>query len=193
MKKIIIGIIALSIVILFMMWFVNKQQNESQYAADLAVRFDETMKASYQMLAITTTALYRRADMWEQNATEAYRNYPHEYKEAFQYLNIQASRTYQNSRALMDIETYRFFLTSASFDHLYHGGDMREKECQAFCKILFAYQNPRDPLEMEYEDLISTIHEAKEALSESIEVLSKYKADCGELNDWRHVSPMKYN
>lgn len=71
MKKIIIGIIALSIVILFMMWFVNKQQNESQYAADLAVRFDETMKASYQMLAITTTALYIRADMWEQNATEA--------------------------------------------------------------------------------------------------------------------------
>lgn len=55
-KKIIAGVIILPIVVLFAMWFVNKQQNERQYAEDLAVRFDETMKASYPMLTITTTA-----------------------------------------------------------------------------------------------------------------------------------------
>ena len=192
-KKIIAIVIILPIVVLFLMWFVNKQQNERQYAEDLAVRFDETMKASCPMLAITTTALYRRAEMWEQNATEAYKNYPHEYKEAFQYLNSQSSRTYQASRFFIDIETYKFFLSSASFDHLYHGGDLRKKESEAFCKILYAYQTPTDPLEIEYEELIAKLHKAKEALSESIEVLSKYKAGCGELNDWRHVSPMKYN
>lgn len=191
-KKIIAGVIILPIVVLFTMWFVNKQQNERQYAEDLAVRFDETMKASYPMLAITTTALYRRADIWEQNATEAYKNYPREYKEAFQYLNGQSFNTYQGAYIMRDIEVYHFFLSSVGFNYLYYGGDLRKKESQAFGKILYAYQNPKDPLEMEYEELIESIHKVKDALSESTAELAKYKAGCGEYNDWRNVNPMNY-
>ena len=145
-KKIIAGVIILPIVVLFAMWFVNKQQNERQYAEELAVRFDETMKASYPMLAITTTALYRRADIWEQNATEAYKNYSREYKEAFQYLNGQTFNTYQGAYIIRDIKVYSFFLSSVGFNYLLYGGDLRKKESQAFGKILYAYQNPKDPL-----------------------------------------------
>lgn len=191
-KKIIAGVIILPIVVLFAMWFVNKQQNERQYAEDLAVRFDETMKASYPMLTITTTALHRRADIWEQNATEAYKNYSREYKEAFQYLNSQSFNTYQGAYIMRDIEVYRFFLSSVAFNYLYHGGDLREKESQAFNKILYAYQNPTDPLEMEYEELIESLHKVKDALSESTAELAKYKTGCGEYDDWRHVNPTKY-
>ena len=191
-KKIIAGVIILPIVVLFAMWFVNKQQNERQYAEDLAVRFDETMKASYPMLTITTTALHRRADIWEQNATEAYKNYSREYKEAFQYLNSQSFNTYQGAYIMRDIEVYRFFLSSVAFNYLYHGGDLREKESQAFGKILYAYQNPKDPLEMEYEELIESLHKVKDALSESTAELAKYKTGCGEYDDWRHVNPTKY-
>jgi len=191
-KKIIAGVIILPFVVLFAMWFVNKQQNERQYAEDLAVRFDETMKASYPMLAITTTALYRRADIWEQNATEAYKNYPREYKEALQYLNSQTFNTYQGAYIIRDIKVYSFFLSSVGFNYLLYGGDLRKKESQAFGKILYAYQNPKDPLEMEYEELIESLHKVKDALSESIAELAKYKASCGEYDDWRNVNPMKY-
>jgi hypothetical protein len=191
-KKIIAGVIILPFVVLFAMWFVNKQQNERQYAEDLAVRFDETMKASYPMLAITTTALYRRADIWEQNATEAYKNYPREYKEALQYLNGQTFNTYQGAYIIRDIKVYSFFLSSVGFNYLLYGGDLRKKESQAFGKILYAYQNPKDPLEMEYEELIESLHKVKDALSESIAELVKYKASCGEYDDWRNVNPMKY-
>ena len=191
-KKIIAGVIILPFVVLFAMWFVNKQQNERQYAEDLAVRFDETMKASYPMLAITTTALYRRADIWEQNATEAYKNYPREYKEALQYLNGQTFNTYQGAYIIRDIKVYSFFLSSVGFNYLLYGGDLRKKESQAFGKILYAYQNPKDPLEMEYEELIESLHKVKDALSESTAELAKYKTGCGEYDDWRHVNPTKY-
>lgn len=191
-KNILTTSVILPFIVLFLMWFTNKQQNDRQYAEDLAVRFDETMRASYPMLAVTTTALYRRADMWEQNATEAYENYPHEYKEAFKYLNSQSFNTYQGQFIIRDIEVYHFFLSSVGFDYLYHGGDLRKKESQAFAKILYAYQNPHDPLEMEYEELIDMLHEVKEALSESIKGLGKYKAECGDYDDWQNVDPMKY-
>lgn len=192
-KKIIIPIvIILPIVVLFLMWFVNKQQNERQYAEDLAVRFDDAMNASYKMLVLANEAYYQRADIWEHNATEAYKYYSREYQEAFAEMNRQAFNTYKGLSITRAISTYEFFLSSAACSFLYKGGDLRENEMRAFGQILYAKQNPRDPLEMEYEELIETLHKVKNALSESMVALSKYKETSGNIDDWRNVSPMKY-
>ena len=81
-------IILLPILVLFLMWSVNKYQNEKQLAEDLAERFDTTMKCSYQMLLVTLTALYNIAEVYEINAQKAYNYSPTDYKEVFRQLNI---------------------------------------------------------------------------------------------------------
>lgn len=191
-KGYIIGLILLPVIVLFTMWYVNKQLNEKQYAEDLAARFDDAMNASYPMLAVTNAAIYWRADMWEKNATDAYKYYPRDYQEAFQQMNIQTFNTERGIAVTRDILNYNFFIGSGAYGVLERGGDLRKEEVKAFRKLFYAYKHPDNPLEMEYEELINEIHEAKKALSESSEMLSKYKNESSNIDSWRYFEPIKY-
>ena len=192
-KKIIIGtIIALPVIVLFSMWFVNKLQNEKQYAEDLAVQYDETMKVTYRMLTVTTSALYRKAEILEQNATKAYKNYPFDYLEAFKYLNEQSFKTNNGACIIQDIEYYYWSRVSLAVGILQCGGNLRKKESQAVLKIEFAYQDLYNPYDMNYAELIDCLHNVKKSLSESLAELAKYQANSVGFDDWRFIDDWKY-
>lgn len=189
-KKIIIAtIIALPVILLFSMWFVNKLQNEKHYAEDLAVRFDDAMKASYRMLAVTNSALYRKVEFLEQNATEAFKYYPSEYIKAFQYLNEEG--VFTNDR--LYIRDYMFSLPCYAGWTLRNGsGKLREKESRAVRQIEYARQTLNNPYDMEYVELVECLHDVKKALSESSIELAKYQIECGDFYEWRNFDDLKY-
>ena len=178
-------IILLPILVLFLMWSVNKYQNEKQLAEDLAKRFDTTMKCSYQMLLVTLTALYNIAEVYEINAQKAYNYSPTDYKEVFRQLNIDYLNNESGKINTEKLYMYYCFRSSLAYGHLIHGGKYREEEVKAFNKIEYVYQELEFQPNMEYEELILNLHRTKILLNESLETIKKYKNNDYNYNSWR--------
>lgn len=196
MKKtryIIIAIVLIVAISLLSMWAINNRNNERQYNEDIAIRFDESMVASYPLLTNVSNALYIRTNMLENNAKAAQSINPYDYEETFRQLNVQFGST-ENGRFMSYwLMAYRQFMVSATYGYLERGGKLRENESRAFRKLLYAYYNPEDPLEMEYDSLISECNKVKVMIAESMRDLAKYHKPETAIDAWTKIDPMKYS
>lgn len=195
MKKkvlILVSLITIICLALLLLWVTNNNKNEKQLNEDLSVRFDETMSQTFPFLENVARALYYKVDILEQNATFAHDYYPNDYIEAFRQLNIQSSNTEQGAFRDYWLRQYSLFLASAAYGHLEGAGELRKNECRAFMKLLYAYQNPRGALDMDYDSLLYECKDVKVAIQESLRDLEKYRSNSTDVNSWRYVDPLKY-
>lgn len=177
---------------LFLLWVTNNINNEKQLNEDLSVRFDETMTQTFPLLEKVARAYYYNVNKLEQNATHAHDYYTSNYAEAFRQLNIQYSNTEQGAFSDYWLREYRMFSRSAAYSHLEHGGKLRNRECQAFLKLICAYDRTNGALDMDYDSLLYECQVAKLIILESINDLKKYHSVGTDVNSWRNISYEKY-
>ncbi len=194
-RNLLIGFAIITIVstILFVLWSINNYQNEKQLNEDLAVRFDESMEATYPFLLKVSDALYMRTNMLENNATVAINTPYDDYKETFRQLNSQYMDTENGHFMINWIMAFDAFYSSAVCGYLEGGGELRKKESKAFRKLLYAKENPSGALEMEYDSLIAECNKVKVALAESMRDLAKYNKPGTPLDASKDIDPSNYS
>lgn len=185
---IVIASLATISIILFIMWFYNKKQNEKQFNESLAKRFDETMVQAYPAVNYCAQAIYIQKDYLERNAMIAKNQNPYNYQGTFKYLNRQTrlddifyARQYINS-----------FKTGLIYSILTSGGNLRKKETEAFVDIIYAIDKPEYPADMDPNSLIIKFNQIKIELTENLKTLSKYYVPGISMDAWRSVDDMKH-
>jgi len=170
--------------ILFLMWFINKQQNEKQYNEDLANRFDQGMLISAPLLSNVADAMILNIQQLEKNATIAnHLGQYNDFHDSFIELNQQSLGT-PESRFISSYQAqFRMFITSRTYGFLAHGGKLREKESQAFMQLVYEISEFIDE-DWDYDSLMIVLGQRKEKVLEAQKMISAYP-NTGDIDAWR--------
>ncbi len=194
MNKKLIWVIGSSLlVIIFLLWFVNKRNNEKQLNLDLAVRFDRTMEACYPFLSKIAESSYYKTDFIEKNAIYAYNNYPYDFVASFKQLNLKSWDSDGGKNVSYWLSKYSFFTACASYGHIEGHGNLREKEYEAFQKLIYASSCPNNIYEIDYDSLIYQCKLNKLRISEAMKDIDKYRNTKYDVDSWRWVDPLQYS
>lgn len=187
LRNVLLAILSLIVIVIFSMWLVNKYNNEKMYEEGIAQIFDESMEASYPLLAQAANVYYDRYKQLEMNAKQANemsRNIK-EFQEEFVRLNRKSSIL--QSKKFDD--DYSLFITSLAGGRLYNGSKLRKKASQAFLKIEWSRNALKNWDEMEPDSIVKICHKVQVALSTAILDLDEYRKPSQDINAWRYIGP----
>lgn len=185
------GVVMIVAISLFLMWAINRHNNEEMLNEGIAEMFDESMEASYPLLINSANAFYYRASKYEYNAQEAIRYAKNldEFQEVFTQLNRQSSNSLESQQEGYWSMQYEWFIPSIPYGRLCYGSELRDKESRAFRKIEYARQSLRNWSNYEPDSLIHVCQDVKVALSEAMRDLEKYRRPYQDINAWRNIGP----
>ena len=172
-------------------WSINNYQNEKWYKEEYAKIFDESMEASYPLLANSANALYMKASVFERNAIEAnrYARNTDEFKEIFTQLNRQFSNTNDGQQLSYWLMQYDWFIPSLPCGRIFNGSELRIKESRAVMRIEYSRQSLKKWEDFEPDSLIRECQDIKVILNEAIRDLDKYRSFNQDVNAWRNIGP----
>lgn len=189
-KRLIIAVIAVFVVGIATWAVINyqvKRKKIEQYNLALAEQFDKTMDIAYPLLENYASSLNDKADSIETMGRKAMETDSTQYKDVFYKFWQQYKLTKQSQTTYILSEEYQYFLISPVFRLLMSTGEKRQKETEAIKKITWAGQMLLDPLSLRYDSLMSTTKQAKQFLSDGLEVIKPYHNENTNIRAWREI------
>ena len=166
----------------------NKRELNNLINNGLAQRFDETIDDAFPLLENYALSLKERSDSIEDIADKAKNEDSVNFNGAFgrlweQHLHIQGSQ-----RVLVILEEYEYFKISPVITMLIHSGDNKKKESEAIQKLTQAGMMLKEPyLVAGYDPLMNTTKEARQLISDCMEIIEPYRSEETNIRAWREL------
>ena len=189
-KQLIVAVIAVLVVGIAAWAVINyqtKRKKIEQYNLALAEQFDKTMAVAYPLLDNYALSLSDKADSIDAMGRKAMETDSTHYKDAFYRFWQQYKLTKQSQTAYILSEEYQYFRISPVFKLLMSTGEKRQKETEAIQKITWAGQMLLDPVSLRYDSLLSTTRQARQFLSDGLEVITPYHNENTNIHAWRNI------
>ena len=189
-KQLIIAVIAVLVVGIAAWAVINyqtKRKKIEQYNLALAEQFDKTLAIACPLLENYALSLNDKADSVEAMGRKAMETDSTHYKDAFYRFWQQYKLTKQSQTAYILSEEYQYFRISPVFKLLMSTGEKRQKETEAIQKITWAGQMLLDPVSLRYDSLLSTTRQARQFLSDGLEVITPYHNENTNIHAWRNI------
>ena len=189
-KQLIVAVIAVLVVGIAAWAVINyqtKRKKIEQYNLALAEQFDKTLAIACPLLENYALSLNDKADSVEAMGRKAMETDSTHYKDAFYRFWQQYKLTKQSQTAYILSEEYQYFRISPVFKLLMSTGEKRQKETEAIQKITWAGQMLLDPVSLRYDSLLSTTRQARQFLSDGLEVITPYHNENTNIHAWRNI------
>lgn len=182
----------LACVIALSTWAIMEYQTKhgvnDQINKNLAQRFDETIDKAYPLIESYALALKERADSIEAIAEKAKNDDSANYNGAFGRLWEQHLHTKGCRRVLVILEEYEYFKISPVIKLLIDSGERRKKESEAIQKLTQAGMMLKEPyLVAGYDPLMNVLKEARQLISESMDVIEPHQSEETNIRAWREL------
>lgn len=154
---------------------------------NLALRFDETIGDAFPLLENYALAMKDRSDSIEILAKKAKKDTCHEYRYAFTLLWEVYAHSEKGKRCYELIEEYEYFKISPVIEMLINSGDNKKKESDAIKKLTWAGMLLKKPLIEEFDTLMNASKEARQYISDYMEVMEPYRSEETNIRAWREL------
>ena len=154
---------------------------------NLALRFDETIGDAFPLLENYALAMKDRSDSIEILARKAKKDTCHEYRYAFTLLWEVYAHSEKGKRCYELIEEYEYFKISPVIEMLINSGDNKKKESDAIKKLTWAGMLLKKPLIEEFDTLMNASKEARQYISDYMEVMEPYRSEETNIRAWREL------
>lgn len=154
---------------------------------NLALRFDETIGDAFPLLENYALAMKDRSDSIEILARKAKKDTCHEYRYAFTLLWDVYAHSEKGKRCYELIEEYEYFKISPVIEMLINSGDNKKKESDAIKKLTWAGMLLKKPLIEEFDTLMNASKEARQYISDYMEVMEPYRSEETNIRAWREL------
>ena len=154
---------------------------------NLALRFDETIGDAFPLLENYALAMKDRSDSIEILARKAKKDTCHEYRYAFTLLWEVYAHSEKGKRCYELIEEYEYFKISSVIEMLINSGDNKKKESDAIKKLTWAGMLLKKPLIEEFDTLMNASKEARQYISDYMEVMEPYRSEETNIRAWREL------
>jgi len=175
----------------FSIWaFVNyqtKRKAKERIDNALAQRFDEAMDAAFPLLENYAVAMKDRADSIVNMAQKSKEDTSHSYSDAFYKLWQQYARSEQGLKCYNMIEEYEYFRISPVIEVLVNSGNKKENESEAIKKLTWAGTLLREPYLFGYDSIMNASKEARQFVSDCLEVFEPYRNNNDNIQAWRDL------
>jgi hypothetical protein len=185
-------IIALALCgIALMAWFLgtylSKRAKQEQYQQALAQRFDKAIDIAYPLIESYALSVKDRVDSIEVMAKRSKEDHHSSYKEAFGRLWVNYTQTEGARKNSVLLEELEYFKLSPFFSMLMDSGEKRQKEAEAIRKINWAGELLKKPCLIEYDSLMIDTKQARQFVSDGLEVLEPYHSENDNIHAWRII------
>ncbi len=184
-------IVLLACVIVLSTWAIieykTKREINDLTNKNLALRFDETIGDAFPLLENYALAMKDRSDSIEILARKAKKDTCHEYRYAFTLLWEVYAHSEKGKRCYELIEEYEYFKISPVIEMLINSGDNKKKESDAIKKLTWAGMLLKKPLIEEFDTLMNASKEARQYISDYMEVMEPYRSEETNIRAWREL------
>ena len=166
----------------------TKRGVNDQISKELAQRFDETIGVAYPLIESYALALRERADSIEAIAEKAKNEDSANFNGAFGRLWEQHLHTQGCRKVLAVLEEYEYFKISPVVKLLIDSGDNKKKESESIQKLTQAGLMLKEPyLVADYDSLMKVTKEARQLISDCMEVIQPYRSEETNIRAWREL------
>lgn len=192
LRRKLIVIVALTLCgIAILVWTIGnymvKEAKNEQYQQALAQRFDKAIDIAYPLIESYALSVKDRVDSIEMMAKSSQEDHHSSYKEAFGRLWVNYTQTEGARKNSVLLEELEYFKLSPFFSILMDSGEKRQKEAEAIRKINWAGELLKKPCLLEFDSLMTDTRQARQFLSEGIEVLKPYHSENSDIHAWRKL------
>ena len=167
--------------------YKTKREINEMTNKNLALRFDETIGDAFPLLENYALAMKDRSDSIEILARKAKKDTCHEYRYAFTLLWEVYAHSEKGKRCYELIEEYEYFKISPVIEMLINSGDNKKKESDAIKKLTWAGMLLKKPLIEEFDTLMNASKEARQYISDYMEVMEPYRSEETNIRAWREL------
>ncbi len=167
--------------------YKTKREINDLINKNLALRFDETIDDAFPLLENYALAMKDRSDSIEILARKAKKDTCHEYRYAFTLLWEVYAHSEKGKRCYELIEEYEYFKISPVIEMLINSGDNKKKESDAIKKLTWAGMLLKKPLIEEFDTLMNASKEARQYISDYMEVMEPYRSEETNIRAWREL------
>ena len=192
LKRKLIVIVALTLCgIAILVWAIGnymvKEAENEQYQQALAQRFDQVYDIACPLVESYALSLSDKVDSIETMGQKAMTTDSAQYRDAYYKFWQRYKLTEAGRRGFILSEEYQYLKISPVYGLLMNSGEKRQRETEAIQKITWAGQMLLEPVGLEYDSLMTVTKQARQFLSEGIEVLKPYHSENSDIHAWRKL------
>ena len=167
--------------------YLSNRAKQEQYQQALAQQYDKVLDVAYPLLKNYAIAINDKVDSIETIARKAIEEPRYDYHEAFFIRWQRYSHTESGMKGFVLLEEYQYFRMSPIFKFLMNACDKRKKEAEAIQKMTMAGQLLLDPVQLPYDSLMSVTKQARQLISDGLEVIEPYHSENTNIRAWRNI------
>lgn len=167
--------------------YKTKREINDLINKNLAQRFDETIDDAYPLLENYALIMKDRSDSIEILARKAKDDTCHDYREAFTASWARYVHSEKGKRCYELTEEYEYFKISPVIEMLIKSGDNKKTESDAIKKLTWAGILLNKPLNLDFDSLMNATKEARQLISECMEVIEPYRSEETNIRAWREL------
>ena len=192
LRRKLIVIVALTLCgIAILVWAIGnymvKEAENEQYQQALAQRFDKVFDIACPLVESYALSLSDKMDSIEAMGQKAMATDSAQYRDAFYRFWQRYKLTEVGRREFILSEEYQYLKISPVYGLLMNSGEERQREIEAIQKITWAGQMLLEPVGLKYDSLMNVTKQARQILSEGIEVLKPYHSENTDIHAWRKL------